>query len=392
MEDLPEGGLIFEAPMTFHHLTGGLSLLVDAKRLAWLLSPGSKSPLLFSILSKVPILSLFNEQPNLRLLGRTSFQRTEEMNDPVTSNFAIATLTADNQCLANDQGQLWGGITIALHQMNRDSDALLARRVEAQIRVCLARLERLSIAYRTVLSVVASPMDPKPDISVTSDKYAQWLGSEYRSCLNEFYSLRDAILAATYRLRFDQSGPFTIKKLKALVRESTEGIGNLISATMFSEEGDLLIDQMSLYRSIALHCLGATNPVVGDIYKLGISIGPYGEIPYLIYPLYDDIEKMRGIEQGSSKGILEKAERDEVIRFLSLPEHRDALEFCYDCFAKLLRMSEALALEIAIEPKTITLTDDDIIEATLTDANGKITRVKRNETTGKLIEYQSNEG
>ena len=387
IEDFPEYELTFEPPLAFHHLSGGLALLVDANRLAWLLSPGSGSPLLFSIRPTTPILSLFDEQPSLRILGRTRFQHANEMNDPVSANFAIAALTADNQCLANSQGQHWSGIATALHQAERDSDARMARRVAGQIRLCLALLEKLSIAYRTVLSIATQKPTLTADVSVTSDKYSHWLGSEYRSCLNELYSLRDATLVATYRLRFGRSDPFSMKRIKALALGTADGIGHLIAGAMFSKEGDLLIDHMSLYRSIALHCLGATNPVVDDIYRLRTSAGPYGEIPYLVYPLYDDIERMRDIEQGSSKGLFERADRAEIIRFLSLPQHRDALEFCYDCFVRLLRLCEALALEIAIEPKLITLTDDDILEATLTDADGKVTRVKRDEKTGKLVEY-----
>jgi hypothetical protein len=386
-EFFPNEDVTLKAPLTLHHLTGGLGLLVDAKRLAWLLSPGSKSPIFFSVRPKARILSLFNEQPRLRILGRTVFQHADEMNDPVTSNFAIATPSANGSCLANNQDFHWGGLTTALNQMGRDTDALLARRVQAQIRICLARLERLSITYRTVLSIAVRKAAPKANISVTSDKYAHWLGSEYRSCLNELYSLRDAILATAFRLCFGRSDPFSMRKLKTIVLEAVDGARGLISATMFSPDGDLLIDQMSLYRSIAQHCLGATNPVIADIYKTAISDGPYGEIPYLVYPLYDDIEKMRGIEQGSSKGVIGPSNHDETIRFLSLPQHRDALEFCYDCFDKLLHLSSVIASEIAIEPKMITLTNDDIIEATVTDENGKITRVKRDEASGKLVEY-----
>lgn len=107
---------------------------------------------------------------------------------------------------------------------------------------------------------------------------------------------------------------------------------------MFSNSGDLLIDHMSLYRSVAQHCLGATNPVLGDIYQLRVSTEPFGDLPYLIYPLYDDIGKMREIEQGSSKGILEGFPIEEAKRFFGLGDYRDALEFCYDCFVRLLRI------------------------------------------------------
>jgi hypothetical protein len=180
-------------------------------------------------------------------------------------------------------------------------------------------------------------------IVVTSDKYSNYLASEYRSCLNELYSLRDAVLAAAFRLNYKRNDPFAIKKLKSLVLSDDSSISTLISQSMFDSSGDHIIDRISLYRSIAQHCLGATNPVIGDVYRLFISRGPYGELPYLVFPLYDDIEKMRAIEAGSSRGIFEPPPRSEAERFLGLPSPSDALDFCYDCFVRLLRICEVLA-------------------------------------------------
>jgi hypothetical protein len=49
-----------------------------------------------------------------------------------------------------------------------------------------------------------------------------------------------------------------------------------------------------------------------------------------VYPLYDNIERMRDIEEGSSKGILERPPLDEIKRFLGLDNYQDALEFVLD--------------------------------------------------------------
>jgi hypothetical protein len=383
-ETIPPEGYSFEPQMRLHHLTGGLSLLVDGKGLSTLMSPGGPGMLFFSILPKMSVISVLAGQKEVRVLGRTQFDHAEEMGDPVTSNFVIAETNSNHQCLAYSQFHHWRGVATALHEMSRGADALLANRVGAQIRLCLAQLERLSIAYRTALSLT----DQKPTtFSLKSDKYAAHVGSGIRSLLNELYSLRDALLAATFRLRYQGTDAYAIKKLKQLVMAEAQGVGKLISNSMFSEDGDLLIDRMSLYRAIAQHCIGDTNPIFGDVYQVCISSGPYGELPYLVYPLYDDIEKMRAIEKGASKGVLERPSREEAQRFLSLPRHLDALEFCYDCLVRLLRIAEATAIEIAIEPKVMTITDKDIIEATFSDASGKTTRVKRDTATGKLIEY-----
>ncbi|MBV9484408.1 hypothetical protein [Bradyrhizobium sp.] len=177
-----------------------------------------------------------------------------------------------------------------------------------------------------------------------------------------------------------------MKKIKALVTTETDGSAQLISHAMFSDAGDRLLDHMALYRSVAQHCLGATNPIFGDAYQLRLSAGPFGKLLYLIYPLYDDIEKMRAIERGSSIGILERPSKEELERFGGLRHYRDALEFCYDCFVRLLKIGEFLRQETGIEPRPITITDKDILELVVTDETGKVTRAKRDQT-GRLVEY-----
>jgi hypothetical protein len=386
MSNTPEQPPVtLEPPIWMLHLTGGIALLVGSNRVCMLISPGGPGLSFFSLLSNVPILSLFKNQERVKILGYTQFASAQEMNDSITSNFVIAGPNVANQCPALSQFHHWSGVANALHEMNRGSDALLASRTSTQIRHCVMRLERLSSAYRTVL-MSAKPAEPSI-IQYTSDKYAEFLGSEYRSLLNELYSLRDALLVAVYRLYYKRSDPFTLKKLKALAMNEKTGIGTLISNSMFSDAGDLLIDHMSLYRSIAQHCIGTPNPIFGDMYRLVNSSGPYGELPFVVYPLYDDIEHMRSIERGSSKGILGRPSKVEAERFLSIPSHLDALEFCHDCFLRLLEMSQMLASVVEVQPKAIILTEKDILEATLTDGHGKTKRVKRDDATGQLVEY-----
>lgn len=384
-EVIQEPLITLAPPMRMHHLTGGLSLLVASNKLCTLLSPGGPGMSFFSLLTQASLSSLPEGHDGIRALGWTQFDRAEEMQDSVTSNFWITAPNVNSRCPAFTQSQYWSGVATALHGLNRDTDALLARRLNSQIRFCLTRLERLSIAYRTVLIAVK----PKDDLSVeyTSDKYAHYIGSEYRSLLNELYGLRDALLVAVYRLGYKLTDPFTIKKLKALVTNETSEMGKLIARSMFSADGDLLIDHMSLYRSVAQHCIGTANPIFADMYRLSLSSGPYGKLPFLVYPLYDDIEQMRAIERGSSKGALERPSRMEAERFLSIPVHLDALEFCYDCFIRLLEICEVLGNEVAIEPEVIKITENEILELTLTDGLGNTKRLKREETTGQLVEY-----
>lgn len=376
----------FTPPLHVHHLTGGLALLLGSNRLAAVLSPGASNLVLFSLMKRVGISAALQSQPGIRILGRNTFHHVDEMHDPVTTNFIIrATATQGDQCLAHTQTHRWSGLANALHQLQRDSDAMLAKRVSSQMRLCLSRIERLSLAYRTVLSIVCANTPP-PNHKFIGDKYAQHLGSEYRSVLNELYSLRDAVLAASFRLHHKRTESFQISKLKALIINQTDGSSRMIADAMFSEDGDQLIHNMSLYRAVAQHCLGATNPVVGDVYQLVRSTGTIGIHPYLVYPLYDNIERMRAIEQGSSKGVLERLPLEEIKRFAGLPAYQDALEFCYDCFERLLKIAEVLEREIGIEPRILQITDDDILEMTFTDKTGKTIRAKRDES-GNLLDY-----
>jgi hypothetical protein len=383
--DLPDAGLSFAPPMRAHHLTGGLSMLIASNRLAMVM-PGGPGMIFFSVSKEGSLASYLEGQDGIRHLGSNYFNAADEMNDAVTQHFTIAAHDSNRRCLATEQAIEWGGIANTLHQSKRGAVALVATRVASQVRSSLARLERLSMAYRTVLLEVRTRQKPPSSSTFTSDKYAAYLGIEYRAMLNELYALRDSVLTSAYRLRFKRDDAFAMRKIKPLALAETSGAAKLISQSMFSDVGDRLIDHMALYRSVAQHCLGATNPIFGDVYQLQLSSGPFGDLPYLIFPLYDDIEKMRAIERGSSTGVLERPTIEEVERFAGVGHYRDALEFCYDCFERLLRIAELLRQEIGVEPQPITITDKEILEITVTDGAGKVTRAKRAET-GRLVEY-----
>ena len=217
-EHLLREGFAFEPPLEFFHLSGGLSLLLGANRQAWLMSPDQQRPTFFSVVPRAEIRTLFVEQTNLRFLGRTRFQHASELHDFVSDNFSIAAQGSKRTCLANSQSALWDGISNRLHHDQRNADALLATRIQRQIRLSLSRVERLSGTYRSALAATTDkPISEADKTNLTSDKYAYWLGSDYRSCLNELYSLRDAILAAHFRLCLKRNDPFSIKKLRASV-------------------------------------------------------------------------------------------------------------------------------------------------------------------------------
>lgn len=370
-ENQPGPPVTLTPPILNHHLTGGLILLIGSNGAAVIMSPGKDGPMFFCVPNNTQTQLLFEKQEPLRILAKTRFEVAEEMKLPVTPNFILSATDEKHHCLADAQFHLWSGIGIALSHRKEDGDAMVANRVGQQIHFCLRRLEKLSNAYRISLAHLAQtqPLPEPGKLSFTRDLCAHNLGTEYRSCINELYSLRDAVLAAAFRLGFKNIEPFMMRRIRSLViAQPRSGSSDLIYRSMFDENGDRIIYLMSLYRSIALHCLGATNPVVGDVYRLKISEGIYGEIPYVEYPLYDDIEKMEAIEKGASKAIFDAPDRDEAIRFMSLQKHIDALEFCYNCFVHLLRITSALAKEIGIAPETTVI--------------GR--HYKKNKETGKL--------
>lgn len=374
----------FSPPLCLHHITGGINLLIDQVRLGLFMPSGTHSLSPFSLLSDESVFSLLEKHKGLRLLAMNHFRFAEEMNDPITDNFILA-VTGKKRCIAEEQFHYWRGISHALHEDGRASDSLISSRVASQIGLCIKRLEALSTAYRTTLLVnnQNSPPD-KETFQLTSDKYAHRIGSEYRSLLNELYSLRDAILAATFRLSYNQTTPYALRYLKPFVLAKDTLSGRLISDSMYDEDGSLYIQKMSLYRAVGQHCLGSNNPVLSDVYKLQVSDGPFGQLPFIIYPLYDDFDKMKEIETESPKGVLEIPSREETIRFASLPNHTDALEFSYDCFVNLLTIASAVAEEAKIPPRVMQLNDTNMLELSFTDEDGKRVHLKRDEATGLL--------
>jgi hypothetical protein len=382
---VPDEGIQFVPPMWVHHLSGGLSLMTSSNKHA-LLMPSSVGMTFFCQSQRASATAILQGQSGLRHLGSNFFRAAGEMDDAITQHFEISARAQNGSCLATTQSEEWHGVANALHHSERGADALVASRIASQIRTCTARLERLSVAYRAALTDAKNRSETPTTHKFTLNKYASYIGIEYRAALNELYALRDAALVGAYRLRFKQTSPFSMRRMQALVVETSGGCAELILHAMFSDVGDRLLDQMALYRSVAQHCLGATSPIFGDAYQLCLSSGPFGDLMYVLFPLYDDIEKMRAIERGSSKGILERPSQEELERFGRLGNYRDALEFCFDCFVRLLQIIDLIRRESGIEPRQVVITDKEILDLVVTDETGKVTRAKRDDT-GRLVEY-----
>jgi len=95
---------------------------------------------------------------------------------------------------------------------------------------------------------------------------------------------------------------------------------------------------------------------------------------------------MRDIEKGSSQGVFDDVSIEEAERFFNSKSKGDALEFCFDCFIRLLQIGQQLKTELDIEPSIMTLTDKDIRSATYTDEYGNVVQLEKDPKTGKLQE------
>lgn len=371
-------------PIQFHHLSGGAVLWLGSDRTATLRSPAGMNA--FCLRRGQSIVSLLRAYKKIRVLGRTTFQHPEEIHDPVADNFVLPVLTNEHKCLAHDQQLYWRGAAVAAYQEGKGIESVVASRIASQVRICLRRIEQLSIAYRMTLDFAAT-QPQRAGSTLTNNKYAQAIGSEFRSALNELYALRDAVNSAAYRFRYARLDGLRTKSLEKFVREDASVMGRLIHQSMFDAAGDLLLDRMSLYRSVALHSLGMANPVLGDGYFAAAENGVLGPIMYVCFPLYDNIDRMREMEHAGSKGVLGPLPPDEAMRFVQKADHLDALEFCFDCFERILRIAEALAKDAALPSGPLRITDDDIQEVTITEIDGSVKRAKRDEFTGNLVEF-----
>ena len=214
--DSTESILSFSPPLRLHHLTGGIGFLLGDNEQGMILAPCSEGLRPIIVERGMSVRAVMSDYRGIRVLGRTMAEEADQLKDPVTDNFIIAARNARNMCLATDRSRHWSGVALALQQEQKFAEAALASRIASQIDFCTRRLERLSMAYRTVLSIVGYGDMSAPHF-ITSDKYAQHIGTEYRSLLSELYGLRDAVNAAAYRLKYRCEERFETKKLKSKI-------------------------------------------------------------------------------------------------------------------------------------------------------------------------------
>ncbi|MER9490157.1 hypothetical protein NKI50_30140 [Mesorhizobium sp. M0563] len=350
-------------PAHLFRLSGGIKLIVDAGAKCQVIGikPGREAH--FSLNGRKIGATLF-DYSNIRVLARTKCYDDDELLDPISDNLALRAFGPDGKCVAFSQEFYWSGVSHVFHEQGKYLEEGYVRRLTTQIRTCLRRFEKLFIAYSMFLETLAE--SPPQKGHLVRDKHTVNIGGEFGALLDGLYALRDAVNAVAFRVLFGDEALLHTKKFKIKVLANTQSaFAQLVNASMFDEQnGDLLLSRMSTYRSVALHCMGTSNPVTADSVLFREETGLFGPILRAVYPLYDDMAKLREIERGTAVGFSFRSNLDELKRFVELRTHDDALDFGFDCFVRLLTMARLLGDELGLESRHFEITDRDIIGTT----------------------------
>lgn len=376
MTQISEKGIVsLEPPITVYRLSGGLVLLEGCNSCIVVFSP--KNLTAFSLLQSSNIDYLLNSYEKIRIIAQYDVMSANELNDGVTFFLNSGIAIEDGICLANRQYRFWNGIHNTISNKKLFSISKKIARLSNQIRLCLHRIDKLSFSYGIALAFLKEQEeeDNEYEISFFDNKYAYNIGCEYGSCLNELKSLKDSIIDVLlyfYNCDFVLENNINkqYKKLKDAVVSKKDYLSQIIFDSMYSEDGDNLIKHMSIYRNFVQHDSGKNNPIFSDLIRFYSIDGFLGRLTLIKYPLYDDLDKLEKYQKNGY--YIDNLDNKETERFLSVKDHKDALEFCYDCFERLLTFSYLLSQKIDIKPTPKILTNDEILELTITDGNGNI--------------------
>lgn len=354
-------------PVKLYRFSGGLRLILDDNRRCHLLGARPGQELHFDLGNRVVGPSLFNNA-NFRPFARSTCYTDEELNDPIADVFALAAWGPDRKSLTFSQEFYWSGVSHVFNEEGKSVEEGLVRRLTTSMRKCLRRFEKLFLSYSTALKHYGVK-ELLPG-NFVRDKYASDIGNEFGSFLDDLYGLRDSVNAITYRILLNGEGAFSTKKFRQLIlRSEKDELIRTISESMFEEaSGDLMLSRMSTYRAVALHCMGTTNPILGDSVCFVKESTSFGNIVRMVFPLYDDMAKLKETELETPRGFSFKRDEAELRRFTSLDAHNDAMEFGFDCYVRLLTICRLLGERLGLKSEHMRLTDDDIIDFDLKTA------------------------
>jgi hypothetical protein len=368
-------------------MSGGVSCLSSGNGTCWMMSP--KLPTFWTQIEISTLQHDLELITPLRILTKSLFSAPQDMHYPLPETYLLIP-TSQGSGFDTQQLRRWFGLSTAYGFQRANTTALRAERIAKQILFCRDTLYTLNRSYKFTMTrnVTSDNISYPTDGTVhfMSDKYAADIDYRTQSCLNELYALRDYLLYFLFEDMYSQKGISIRGGLMLLEQDDKFGLATMLSP-MFAETSPMgLIALMSPYRNAFFHFMGTKNNPFGQAYCFREASSVFGDIPYLIYPLYDDINRLRSIERGASldEGTSEQS-KDEAKRFMQLANYTDALEFCYDSFISLLALSSAIEKQVKLASKNVELTDSDILEATFRHSDGTVAHFVKGED-GKLVE------
>jgi hypothetical protein len=147
-------------------------MMISNNKLSAILLPRLLGMIFFSCISDNNDFHELAGKGEIRIIGRNRVFNVSEMNDVITANFHTSIKDRSHNWLANSQAVHWSGVAISLRRHAKGKMSFLASRLANQIRMCLFRIERLSIAYRTVLSNAEGKTNGPDKRQYSSNKYS----------------------------------------------------------------------------------------------------------------------------------------------------------------------------------------------------------------------------
>jgi hypothetical protein len=258
----------------------------------------------------------------LRILTESVFDSAEAMHDPIPdTSLHISNSRRSGWDIA--QVQRWSGLSTAYASQQKYTTALRAERIGKQILFCRDTLFALQRSYLFTMgqnlpqNQISYPHNGT--VHFMSDKYSTDIGYRTQSCLNELYALRDFLLYFLFEDMYQKKGIGIRKGLELLRNDDKFHLHSLLSLMLSDTAPIGPIALISLYRNVFFHFMGAKNNPLGQAYCFHEIDSMFGHIPYLIYPLYDNVTRLRAIERGAPLDEGTKDERNiESQRFMQL--------------------------------------------------------------------------
>jgi hypothetical protein len=385
---IPPEGLSFEPPIKIFNLSGGISCLYGNNRLCFLVAP-IKQPKFWTELGDWMTPSALSDVGALRFLTQYYYSHAEKLHDPFPEACTLVQTDGHGAPFDRAQFERWSGISIALQKRGEHGRAVRAKRIASQILLCVHTLDRLVESYRQTLLANISDKVTRPEAqeySFTSDIFSMRISYDTQSCLNELFSLRDSLFTFLFEDMYLEER-YAWKKLEGLLLCNDRfDLASLILPATSRNNPVGKIALFSIYRNVFSHCLGPNGgPLGSPMYTFRQCDTSLGEIPYVLFPLYDDLEYLMSVEKGGNLNIAGDL-NTEAIRFMTASTHVDALDFCHDSLILLLRIAQAIEASSGIPSEFQKLEEKDIIEIEVRDTDGTVRRMRRNEL-GKLEEY-----